>query len=156
MTLNLEGSLRLVHPEKSFSNFNEIWCVHRVTHNGMPYDRSKVKVKVKSAWKPLKRSRPSVPHGTKFFTLTLHIHLTILISARWSATSFSFLTGQEECLWNDLFCVELDLKPIVICGRMSAFHWCRGHSNQLSRWTIFILSSTLFTHYTEWGNKHCE
>ena len=30
------------------------------------------------------------------FTLTLHIHLTILISARWSATSFSFLTGQ---LW---------------------------------------------------------
>jgi len=28
------------------------------------------------------------------FTLTLHIHLTILISTRWSATSFSFLTGQ--------------------------------------------------------------
>jgi len=28
------------------------------------------------------------------FTLTSHIHLTILISARWSATSFSFLTGQ--------------------------------------------------------------
>jgi len=50
----------------------------------------------------------------------------------------------------------LDLKPIVICGRMSAFHWCRGHSNQLSRWTIFILSSDLFTHFTEWGNMHCE
>jgi len=33
-------------------------------------------------------------HGTLSFTLTLHIHLTILISARWSATSFSFLTGQ--------------------------------------------------------------
>jgi len=32
--------------------------------------------------------------GTLSFTLTLHIHLTILISARWSATSFSFLTGQ--------------------------------------------------------------
>jgi len=29
-----------------------------------------------------------------FFTLTSYIHLTILISARWSATSFSFLTGQ--------------------------------------------------------------
>jgi len=28
------------------------------------------------------------------FTLTLHIHLTVLISAHWSATSFSFLTGQ--------------------------------------------------------------
>jgi len=32
--------------------------------------------------------------GTVSFTLTLHIHLTILICARWSATSFSFLTGQ--------------------------------------------------------------
>ena len=32
--------------------------------------------------------------GTLSFTLTLHIHLIILISARWSATSFSFLTGQ--------------------------------------------------------------
>jgi len=31
---------------------------------------------------------------TLSFTLTLHIHLTIVISARWSATSFSFLTGQ--------------------------------------------------------------
>jgi len=28
------------------------------------------------------------------FTLTLQIHLTILISARWSTTSFCFLTGQ--------------------------------------------------------------
>jgi len=32
--------------------------------------------------------------GTLSVTLTLHIRLTILISARWSATSFSFLTGQ--------------------------------------------------------------
>jgi len=32
--------------------------------------------------------------GTVCFTLTLHIHLTIVISAAWSATSFSFLTGQ--------------------------------------------------------------
>ena len=35
--------------------------------------------------------------GTLSFTLILHIQLTILISARWSATSFSFLTGQA-CL----------------------------------------------------------
>ena len=34
--------------------------------------------------------------GTLSFTLTVHIHLTILISARWSATPFSFLTGQER------------------------------------------------------------
>ena len=32
--------------------------------------------------------------GTLSVTLILHIHLTILISARWSATSVSFLTGQ--------------------------------------------------------------
>ena len=37
--------------------------------------------------------------GTLSFTLTLHIRLTILISARWSATSFSFLTGQEQKVW---------------------------------------------------------
>jgi len=36
--------------------------------------------------------------GTLFFTLRLHIHLTILISARWSATSFSFLTGGQVSL----------------------------------------------------------
>ena len=31
---------------------------------------------------------------TLSFALTLHIHLTILISARWSTTLFSFLTGR--------------------------------------------------------------
>ena len=31
--------------------------------------------------------------GTLSFTLTSHIQMTILISAHWSATSFSFLTG---------------------------------------------------------------
>ena len=36
------------------------------------------------------------------FILTLHIHLTILISACWSATSFSFLTGQVSLLCNIL------------------------------------------------------
>ena len=35
------------------------------------------------------------------FNLTPHIHLTIFISARWSATTFSFLTGQVSlpCWW---------------------------------------------------------
>ena len=32
--------------------------------------------------------------GNLSFSIMPHIHLTILISARWSATSFSFLTGQ--------------------------------------------------------------
>ena len=35
----------------------------------------------------------STPYLELSFILTLHIHLTILISARWSATSFSFLTA---------------------------------------------------------------
>jgi len=41
MTLNLEGSLPLVRPEKSFSDFNEIWYVDRgrwLMHDGVPYD----------------------------------------------------------------------------------------------------------------------
>ena len=42
MTLNLEESLRLVRPEKSFfSDFNEIWYVDKgrwVMHDRMPYD----------------------------------------------------------------------------------------------------------------------
>ena len=37
------------------------------------------------------RKQPVLLTGTLSFTITLHIHLTILISARWSATSFSFL-----------------------------------------------------------------
>jgi len=39
--MNLEGSLRLVRPEKSFSNFNEICYVDGgrwLMHDGMPYD----------------------------------------------------------------------------------------------------------------------
>jgi len=45
--------------------------------------------------------------GTLSFTLTLHIHLTILISARWSATSFSFLTGQVSLPCSILLCIQL-------------------------------------------------
>jgi len=41
VTLNLEGSLRLVRPHKSFSDFNDIWYVDRgrwLMHDDMPYD----------------------------------------------------------------------------------------------------------------------
>jgi len=41
------------------------------------------------------------------FTLMPLIHLTILISARWSATSFSFLTGQVSLPCNILLCTQL-------------------------------------------------
>ena len=40
--------------------------------------------------------------GSLPFSLTPHIHLTILISARWSATTFSYLTGQVSLPCNML------------------------------------------------------
>ena len=43
--------------------------------------------------------------GSLSFNLTPHIHLTILISARWSATTFSFLTGQVSLPCNMLLVV---------------------------------------------------
>jgi len=49
--------------------------------------------------------------GTLPFTLTLHIHLTILISACWSATSFSFLTGQVLLPCSILLCTQLLFPP---------------------------------------------
>ena len=45
--------------------------------------------------------------GNLSFTLMLHIHLTILISARWSATTFSFLTGQVSLSCNMLLHTQL-------------------------------------------------
>jgi len=39
--LELGGVPAVSRPEKSFSDFSEIWCVHRgrrVMHDGMPYD----------------------------------------------------------------------------------------------------------------------
>jgi len=44
---------------------------------------------------------------TLSFTLTLHIHLTILISACWSATSFSFLTSQISLPCSIRLCIQL-------------------------------------------------
>jgi len=41
VTLNSEGSLWLVRPQKSSSDFNEIWYVDRgrwLMHDDMPYD----------------------------------------------------------------------------------------------------------------------
>jgi len=45
--------------------------------------------------------------GTLSCSLMLHIHLTILISARWSATSFSFLTDQVSLPCNILLRTQL-------------------------------------------------
>jgi len=45
--------------------------------------------------------------GTLSFTLILHIHLTILISADWSAISFSFLTGHVSLPCSMPLCTQL-------------------------------------------------
>jgi len=63
--------------------------------------------------------------GTLSFTLTLHIHLTILRTAHWSATSFSVLTGQVSLPCSILLCTQLlyslsllinDVSPLVSNG----------------------------------------
>ena len=48
--------------------------------------------------------------GSLSFSLTPHMHLTILISARWSATTFSFLTGQVSLPCNML---HVDFRQIA-------------------------------------------
>ena len=49
------------------------------------------------------------------FTLMSHIHLTILISARWCVMSFSFLTGQILLPCNTLLCTQLLYSlPLII------------------------------------------
>jgi len=51
------------------------------------------------------------------YSLTPCIHLTILISALWSATSFSFLTGQVSLPCNILLCTQLRYHlPLTING----------------------------------------
>ena len=62
--------------------------------------------------------------GVLSFSLTPHIHLTILISARWSATTFSFLTGQ----------VSLD--TYMLCR-----HW--GTVDARYYWSLFIMFQLL-------------
>ena len=55
-------------------------------------------IAARSAVIPMLSSIPSLSFnsllGSLSFSLMPYIHLTILVSARWSATTFSFLTGQ--------------------------------------------------------------
>jgi len=53
--------------------------------------------------------------GTLSFSLMLHIHLTILISTHWSATSFSFLVGQVSLPCNVVLHTQLLCNlPLII------------------------------------------
>jgi len=60
---------------------------------------------------PLFYANPSLCHspllGNLSCSFTPHIHLTILISAHWSATSFSFLMGQSSLPCNILLYTQL-------------------------------------------------
>ena len=57
--------------------------------------------------------------GSLSFSLTPHIHLTILISARWSAITFSFLTDQAWLPCNMLLHTQLLYNLPVIIKDMS-------------------------------------
>ena len=57
--------------------------------------------------------------GSLSFSLTPHIHLTIVISACWSATTFSFLTGQVSLPCNMLLRTQLLYNLPVIIKDMS-------------------------------------
>jgi len=59
--------------------------------------------------------------ATLYFTLTSRIHMTILISARWSATSFSFLTGLILGLFHATYYFAHNCCTIFVCGCFYAF-----------------------------------
>ena len=97
--------------------------------------------------------------GSLSFTLTLHIHLTILISARWSATSFSFLTGQvslplaQENTSPPVFTVQkatecaLKISSIILALCSGTNRWWREQClmNRSSRSRSFIWEMNLST-----------
>ena len=61
--------------------------------------RSKVKVKDTSNWKRLKRSRPSVPHGAKFFQLFPFCRCLCLLQSvlsRWLAVCRAWMLGRRQ------------------------------------------------------------
>ena len=58
---------------------------------------------------------------TLSFTVTSHIYLTILIHARWSATSFSFLTSQASLLCSILLHTRLLYSLPLLISDISLF-----------------------------------
>ena len=63
-------------------------------------------------FQPPSQQRQST-EGIPSFTLTSHIHLTILFFACWSSTSFYFLTGQVSVPWNILLCMLMPYTKVV-------------------------------------------
>ena len=79
------------------------------------------------------------------FNLTPHIHLTIFISARWSATTFSFLTGQVSLpcwwwmKWNEYSKTHRVNDPVIVTYPVIGTFW-----NMVKVW--FCLNTNLWRH----------
>jgi len=91
------------------------------SHNTCPYHRNLFCCSTE-----IMSSNPSLPLnpllGILSRSLTAHIHLTILISAHWSATLFSFLMAGKPCEWS-----------VVDIVRMA---WWSDISSCVCRWWI--------------------
>ena len=83
------------HPQRSFSNFSDIWYVDGwwLMHDSMLYDPIQGQDQGHDCLKPLKRSWPSVPHRTNFFFI-----FQILMSK----TQF-FVGGKNPKLYNETY-----------------------------------------------------
>jgi len=129
-------SLRLVHPQRSLSDFNEIWYIEvdewwtticRMT-------RSKVKIKVTSSWKPLKRRRPLVPHQGNFLQAGCSLWrptnsvkaLKAILSGSISVNMYVEGTCVREQLAKWFFCCELFGGSTVD----AAGAWCSVHGGR--------------------------
>jgi len=78
-----------------------------------------------------------------------HIHLTILISARWSATSMSFLMGQISLPCNILLCTQLLYNlPLTIGGiiKFKCYKTCQQHE---------LCCNVIFNSHIDHINVHC-
>jgi len=64
----------------------------------------------------------------------LHIYLTILISARWSTTSFSFLAAQVSFPCNILLCTQLLYSLPLILLILLPFYGSLSRTTQVSRY----------------------
>ena len=73
--------------------------------------------------------------GNLSFSLMPHIHLNILIYARWSATAFSFLTGQVSLPCNILLRTQLLYNlPLIINDTSLLVPAAWTYSNQFEFW----------------------
>jgi len=91
--------------------------------------------------------------GSLSFTFTSYIHLTILASAHWSATSFSFLTGQVSLPCNTLLRTQLlSSLPHLINGisrLVSNGTNCVNLFHQFEFWPPRLYSASPTTCYTD-------